>query len=134
MSDVISSQTLLLTVNGSQSHEFVFEAPGERAGTWFRRRQLDGALNRVPADFYAQVWKVLDRCHGIEFGGRVIPSTVTREMTPYELKFALLVENTLNCLPEPGMRQMIVEALSILSLLASIESIKQIGWIIDLDR
>ena len=93
-------QTLLLTVNGSQSHEFVFEAPGERAGTWFRRRQLDGALNRVPADFYAQVWKVLDRCHGIEFGGRVIPSTVTREMTPYELKFALLVENTLNCLPE----------------------------------
>ena len=55
-------------------------------------------------------------------------------MTPYELKFALLVENTLNCLPEPGMRQMIVEALSILSLLASIESIEQIGWIIDLDR
>ena len=28
---------------------------------------------------------------------------VTREMTPYELKFALLVENTLNYLSEPEM-------------------------------
>ena len=64
----------------------------------------------------------------------MIPGAVTREMTPYELKFALLVENTLNGLLEPGLRQMIVEALSILSLLASIESIQQIGWIIDIDR
>ena len=41
----------------------------------------------------------------------MIPGAVTREMTPYEMKFALLVENTLNALPDPGMRQMIVEGL-----------------------
>ena len=133
-SDTIAS-TLLLTVNGSQPPvEVVFEAPGERAGTWLRRRQLDGALNRMPANFYSRVWQVLDRCHGIQVGGHLIPNTVTREMTPSELKFAMLVENTLNRLPEPEMRQMAVEALSILSLLTTVDCIEQIAWLIDIDR
>ncbi len=33
----------------------------ERAGQWLRRRRLDGALNRAPADFYTKVWRVLER-------------------------------------------------------------------------
>ena len=133
-SDTMAS-TLLLTINGSQPPvQVVFEAPGERAGTWLRRRQLDGALNRMPANFYSRVWQVLDRCHGIQVGGHLIPNTVTREMTPYEMKFALLVENTLNRLPEPEMRQMAVEALSILSLLTTVDCIEQIAWLIDIDR
>ena len=40
--------------------------------------------------------KVLDRCHGVQFGGRMIPGAVTREMTPYELKFALLGVTEIN--------------------------------------
>ena len=132
-SDMIAS-SLLLTVNGSQPPvEIVFEAPGERAGTWLRRRQLDGALNRMPQNFYSQVWQVLDRCHGIQVGAHLIPSSVTREMTPYELKFALLVENTLNNLPEPEMRQIAVEALSMLSLLTTVD-IQQFEWLVDVDR
>ena len=33
----------------------------ERVGHWIRRRRLDGALNRVPPDFYPNVWHVLER-------------------------------------------------------------------------
>ncbi len=30
-------------------------------GHWQRRRRLDGALNRVPVDFYSNVWHILER-------------------------------------------------------------------------
>lgn len=33
----------------------------EKAGHWIRRRRLDGALNRVPPDFYPKVWHILER-------------------------------------------------------------------------
>lgn len=33
----------------------------ERQGQWLRRRRLDGALNRVPRNFYPRVWSVLER-------------------------------------------------------------------------
>lgn len=33
----------------------------EQAGHWIRRRRLDGALNRVPLDFYPKVWHILER-------------------------------------------------------------------------
>lgn len=90
-------------------------------------------MNRVPPNFYSQVWLVLGRCHGLQIGGRLVQGSVTREMTSSELKFALLVEKTLNCLPEPSMRQMVVEALSILSFLANLQN-SSIGWIIDVDE
>ena len=28
-------------------------------GQWSRRRRIDGALNRAPADFYSKIWQVL---------------------------------------------------------------------------
>lgn len=34
---------------------------GDRLSQWRRRRRLDGALNRVPTDFYSQVWKILEK-------------------------------------------------------------------------
>ena len=37
------------------------EADQQRHGEWLRRRQLDGALNRVPCEFYTKAWRVLDR-------------------------------------------------------------------------
>ena len=33
----------------------------QKAGQWMRRRCLDGALNRVPVDFYFKIWKILER-------------------------------------------------------------------------
>ena len=88
-------------------------------GQWFRRRRLDGALNRVPIGFYSNIWSLLSRCDALSIYGQVIPSSITKEMTQKELKFALSVEATLNRIPDPSYRQLFVEALSILSTLSS---------------
>ena len=40
-------------------------------------------------------------------------------MTPGELKFALLLESHLNSLPDPEFRQLVVECLMVVSLVAS---------------
>ena len=37
------------------------EEEGTGHGHWQRRRRLDGALNRVPPDFYTDVWHILER-------------------------------------------------------------------------
>lgn len=33
----------------------------DRQGQWLRRRRLDGALNRVPREFYKRVWIILEK-------------------------------------------------------------------------
>ena len=33
----------------------------DREGQWRRRRRLDGALNRLPPNFYILVWHILER-------------------------------------------------------------------------
>lgn len=38
----------------------------DRQGQWLRRRRLDGALNRVPRDFYSRVWTVLERVRAFQ--------------------------------------------------------------------
>ncbi|XP_020901994.1 phosphorylase b kinase regulatory subunit alpha, liver isoform [Exaiptasia diaphana] len=88
----------------------------EREGNWVRRRCLDGALNRVPEDFYRNVWKVLEKCHWLTIYKNNLPSAMVREMTARELKFALCVEGALNRIPEPEYRQLIVEALMVMAL------------------
>lgn len=32
-------------------------------GHWLRRRRLDGALNRVPPEFYTNVWHTLEKVY-----------------------------------------------------------------------
>nr|CAD7398298.1 unnamed protein product [Timema poppensis] len=85
---------------GIESADGSDEMGPERQGQWLRRRRLDGALNRVPRDFYPRVWGVLEK------------------MTPGELKFALAVETALNAIPQPEYRQLIVEALMVLTLVS----------------
>ncbi|XP_060531826.1 probable phosphorylase b kinase regulatory subunit alpha isoform X1 [Cylas formicarius] len=105
----------------------------DRQGQWLRRRRLDGALNRVPRDFYPRVWSVLERCHGIEIAGKVLPQTLTQEMTPGELKFALAVETVLNTIPQPEYRQLIVEALMVLTLVAEYNVAPFLGNIVQIE-
>nr|XP_056715196.1 phosphorylase b kinase regulatory subunit alpha, skeletal muscle isoform [Euleptes europaea] len=92
-----------------------------RQGQWRRRRRLDGALNRVPVGFYQKVWKILQKCHGLSVEGFVLPSSTTREMTPGEIKFAVHVESVLNKVPQPEYRQLFVEAILVLTMLAEME-------------
>nr|XP_046236478.1 phosphorylase b kinase regulatory subunit alpha, skeletal muscle isoform isoform X4 [Scatophagus argus] len=104
-----------------------------RHGQWLRRRRLDGALNRVPVGFYQKVWKILQKCHGLSIEGFVLPSSTTREMTPGEIKFSVHVETVLNRVPQPEYRQLLVEAILVLTMLADVE-IPSIGSIIHVGK
>uniref|UniRef100_A0A8B9W2Q9 Phosphorylase b kinase regulatory subunit n=1 Tax=Anas zonorhyncha TaxID=75864 RepID=A0A8B9W2Q9_9AVES len=86
-----------------------------RQGQWKRRRRLDGALNRVPMGFYQKVWKILQK------------------MTPGEIKFAVHVEAVLNRVPQPEYRQLLVEAILVLTMLVDME-VHTIGGIIAVEK
>uniref|UniRef100_A0A8C1FZB5 Phosphorylase b kinase regulatory subunit n=1 Tax=Cyprinus carpio TaxID=7962 RepID=A0A8C1FZB5_CYPCA len=104
-----------------------------RQGQWLRRRRLDGALNRVPVGFYQKVWKILQKCHGLSIEGFVLPSSTTREMTPGEIKFAVHVERVLNRVPQPEYRQLLVEGILVLTMLADVD-IQSVGSIIHVEK
>ncbi|XP_056637875.1 probable phosphorylase b kinase regulatory subunit alpha isoform X2 [Diorhabda carinulata] len=105
----------------------------DRQGQWLRRRRLDGALNRVPTDFYSRVWSVLEKCQGLDIAGKVLPQTLTQEMTSGELKFALAVETVLNTIPQPEYRQLIVEATMVLTLVSEYSIVPSLGGIIQVE-
>ncbi|XP_037978573.1 phosphorylase b kinase regulatory subunit alpha, skeletal muscle isoform isoform X1 [Motacilla alba alba] len=121
---------------GKDSFSRMLEDQGStdsRQGQWQRRRRLDGALNRVPVGFYQKVWKVLQKCHGLSVEGFVLPSSTTREMTPGEIKFAVHVESVLNRVPQPEYRQLLVEAILVLTMLVDME-VHTIGGIIAVEK
>uniref|UniRef100_A0A673AU25 Phosphorylase b kinase regulatory subunit n=1 Tax=Sphaeramia orbicularis TaxID=375764 RepID=A0A673AU25_9TELE len=105
----------------------------DRQGQWLRRRRLDGAINRVPMGFYQKVWKILQKCHGLSIDGYVLPSSTTREMTAGEIKFAVQVESVLNHVPQPEYRQLLVETVMVLGMIADVD-VDCIGGIIHVDR
>lgn len=55
-------------------------------------------------------------------------------MTSGELKFALALECVLNCIPQPEYRQLIVEALMVLTLVTEYCSLNSLGGIITVER
>ncbi|MGF1515087.1 MAG: glycoside hydrolase family 15 protein [Elainellaceae cyanobacterium] len=106
--------------------KIVFEAVsgGPFGGSWWRHRQREGALNRMPENFYSDVRAVLEHCKGIVIGdklerrNRLDSELVLSEMTPEEQNFALRVEHLLNKLQAPEYRQITVEALAELAAIA----------------
>lgn len=70
------------------------------------------------------------QCQGLAVEGRVLPQSLTQEMTPGELKFALEVETALNTIPQPEYRQLVVEALMVLTLVTEHNMIASLGDII----
>lgn len=106
----------------------------DRQGQWLRRRRLDGALNRVPRDFYSRVWSVLEKCQGLNIEARILSQTLTQEMTPGELKFALEVETALNQIPQPEYRQLVVEALMVLTLVTEHNMVRDFSGVIHVEQ
>ena len=80
-----------------------------RMGSWVRRRLLDGSLNRVPPGFYTRMWTLLLKSQGISLTGNTMYQSITQEMTSGELKFHLRCEALINSVPDPGLRQLVVE-------------------------
>uniref|UniRef100_A0AAR2LQI9 Phosphorylase b kinase regulatory subunit n=1 Tax=Pygocentrus nattereri TaxID=42514 RepID=A0AAR2LQI9_PYGNA len=123
----------LPSIEPFQSSAGVTMVRDSRQGQWLRRRRLDGALNKVPVGFYQKVWKLLQKCHGLSIEGCVLPSSTTKEMTPGEIKFAVHVETVLNRVPQPEYRQLLVEAILVLTMLAEVD-IQSAGGIIQVDK
>ncbi len=110
-----------LHIRQRQEIEWVVAAEVESvesvSDTWWQNRQRDGALNRVPKNFYPSVWQVLKHCKGIVIGdkldrrNRLDSELLISEMTPGEKNFALRIEHLLNKIQAPEYRQVNIEAL-----------------------
>ncbi|XP_075972760.1 putative phosphorylase b kinase regulatory subunit alpha isoform X3 [Anticarsia gemmatalis] len=124
---VLEGQSLQGTVDDTPAIE------PDRQGQWLRRRRLDGALNRVPRDFYPRVWGVLEKCQGLVIQGKLLQPNLTQEMTSGELKFALAVETVLNSIPQPEYRQLVVEALMVLTLVVEYKAVAHLGGMIEVE-
>lgn len=79
------------------------------------------------------MWRILHKCHGLSVDGYVLPASTTSEMTEGEIKFAVQVESVLNHVPQPEYRQLLVEALMVLGLLAH-RDLPHMGGIVHVDR
>ncbi|MBD2342851.1 glycoside hydrolase family 15 protein [Anabaena subtropica] len=108
-------------------------------GGWRRFRQAEGALNRVPKNFFQQVWLIMEHCKGLVIGdklerrNRLDSDVMLSEMTPGEKNFALRVEHLLNKIDAPEYRQVNIEALMELAAIASSNPKLQIEEYIVLD-
>ncbi|GFQ78552.1 probable phosphorylase b kinase regulatory subunit beta [Trichonephila clavata] len=84
-----------------------------------QRRQIEGALCRVPKNFYDRVWDIMTRTsEGIIVEGHHLPQQPTlTEMTVYDLKFATEVEMFLSRVALPEYRQILVELIMVVYLI-----------------
>jgi hypothetical protein len=61
-------------------------------GRWLRLRKNDGALSRVPSNFYPKVWQLLSETQGLLIGSALLPRDPTvSEKTPEELNFGNII-------------------------------------------
>ncbi|HLP90733.1 MAG TPA: glycoside hydrolase family 15 protein [Nostocaceae cyanobacterium] len=108
-------------------------------GGWRRYRQAEGALNRVPKNFFKQVWLLMQHCKGIVIGdklerrNRLDSEIMLSEMTAGERNFALKIEHLLNKIEAPEYRQVNIEALMELAAIAANNPNLQIEEYIVLD-
>lgn len=115
------------------------EAQEVPVGGWRRFRQAEGALNRVPKNFFQQVWLLMQHCKGVVIGdklerrNRLESDVMLSEMTAGEKNFALLVEHLLNKIEAPEYRRVNIEALMELAAIAAKNPSLQIEEYIVLD-
>lgn len=111
----------------------------QSSDSWLRRRQLEGALGRIPKGFYPGVWQLLNHCQGLVIGdklerrNRLDSKPIVAEMTPGEKNFALRIEHLLNKIEAPEYRQVNIEALVELSALVERNPKLQIAEYLVLD-
>jgi len=84
---------------------------------WWRKRQIDGELTRLPEEFYLKVWELLHHCHGVIIGNkldrrnRIDSESVISEMTPGEPNFARRLDHLLTKIHAPEYRHLTIESL-----------------------
>lgn len=85
----------------------------------YQKRQIEGALCRVPRDFYNKVWAVLLRLPGgLLVSGQHLGSSLGRKSSKtYEFNFVVFVESLLGRISSPQYRQINVELLTVIHLI-----------------
>lgn len=82
------SDALLGYLSMSKLSRYRFMLPSH--GRWLRLRKNDGALSRVPSNFYPKVWQLLSETQGLLIGTALLPRDPTiSEKTPEELNFGI---------------------------------------------
>lgn len=90
-------------------------------GNWLAWRQHHGIIDRRPADFYANTYRLFRHTQGLVIGdklerrNRMESQVVLSDMTAGETAFALWLEHLLNRVHSPEYRQLNIEALNVLS-------------------
>lgn len=112
------------------SGQVLWQAPAPAAerpmgGCWLQHRMRQGALQRVPRNFYPGVWGLLQHCRGLLIGDKLerrnrLDSDLLAEKTPGEHNFAVLVDHLLSKIEAAEYRQLTIEAM--LSLMAFFEA------------
>ncbi|KAI7862721.1 glycosyl hydrolases family 15-domain-containing protein [Spinellus fusiger] len=108
-------------------------------GKWHHRRKNDGALNRVPQQFFSDTWKLLDRSQGLKINEhRLLRDPTVLEMTAEEFNFALAVEGFLGLYTNPAERQVAVETLTVMTMIQqrypdknTMEAMIDLPWIMN---
>lgn len=114
------------------------QLPEDVAG-WPAWRELSGVLTRVPTDFYARVWQLLNHFPGLVIGDQLdtrnrLDSGIARaDMTAGERSFALRVEDLLSKIAAPDYRQLNIEALLAVSTICAANPGLKVGDLLVMD-
>ncbi len=98
--------------------------PQKTNESWWRWRQREGSISRIPNGFYNAVWELLSHCQGVVIGdklerrNRLESHILLSEMTAGESNFAMRIEHLLNKIPSPEYRQLSIEAMMALHQLS----------------
>jgi phosphorylase kinase alpha/beta subunit len=90
-------------------------------GGWPGWREMTGVIARVPDDFHARVWELLQHCAGLVIGDQLVSSNrldsrlARADSTAGERGFALQVDELISRIQAPDYRQLTIEALVALS-------------------
>jgi phosphorylase kinase alpha/beta subunit len=112
--------TKLEELSPSQIRKLMYRVLTDDGLDMMQKRQIEGALCRVPEEFYDKVWQILRRLPGgICIQGLLLTTSnmTTTKSNQYEMDFVLLVESILAKIGSPQYRQLNVELLVIIHLL-----------------
>jgi len=90
-------------------------------GGWNEWRKYQGAINRIPDDFYVHLWRLFQYTNGLIIGdklerrNRLDSHIILSEMTAGEKAFALRIEHLLNKINSAEYRYLCLEALIAIS-------------------
>ncbi|CAF1001658.1 unnamed protein product [Adineta steineri] len=107
----------VLSTDSQQSTQQGGDSSEQRSA--FQKRQMDGAVSRVPTNFYEHVWSILERTPGgIKLCNILLPQQPTlSDMTDYELNFSLKIEEMLSRVADPAYRCLVVEMFEAINVL-----------------